>query len=185
MIGTAIKFTIPWEPKSLQKSGKRMKIIPMGGKLIPRFFKTAKAEEYGNVIHMLSRDHAPAKPFDGPVELEIVFVLPRPKGLAKTTPGLLRHWKRPDYDNLTKGTQDALSRSGFWHDDGQISDAIIRKRVAEVGGKSRIEVSIREVMVDANILRVEITNCAASEPLQRAAKPLPKPKRPDGPKKPF
>jgi Holliday junction resolvase RusA-like endonuclease len=35
--------------------------------------------------------------------------------------------KRPDYDNLAKGLCDAMTKAGFWKDDGQISQALIVK----------------------------------------------------------
>lgn len=135
-----LSFTLMVEPMSLQKSGKRMVIVR--GK--PRFFKNAEAERYQLAIRVMAAPHRPAEPFTGPLVVDFVFVLPRPATLnRKSDPaGLIPCPKRPDRDNLQKGTQDALS--DFWKDDGQIYDGRTAKFYAEKGGAPRIIVTIRE-----------------------------------------
>lgn len=51
-----------------------------------------------------------------PVELSIVFTMPRPKSRA----GEIQHVVKPDIDNLAKAVMDALSGAGIWHDDAQV-----------------------------------------------------------------
>jgi len=66
--------------------------------------------------------------------------------MRKSDPdGWIPHTKRPDRDNLIKGTQDGLSAAGFWLDDSQIFAGEPLKYYAEKGGDARIIVRIEEV----------------------------------------
>lgn len=68
------------------------------------------------------------KLLEGPIALELVFRLPRPKGhfgtgknasrLKETAP----HWhtSKPDLDNIEKALKDALSDIRVWRDDCQV-----------------------------------------------------------------
>ncbi len=140
-----ISFTLPISPQSLQTSGKRLVIV--GGR--PRFFLNSKAKKYHADIALFVRQHVPPVPLVGPLRVDMAFVLPRPASLnRKADPeGLIPMAKRPDRDNLVKGTQDALSAAGFWIDDAQICDGRIAKFYAEKGGVARIEVSVEEIKV--------------------------------------
>lgn len=133
-----ISFTIPVEPKSIQFSGKRLSI--RNGK--PIFFKTGKASSYQSTITLLARKYAPQQPLEGPISVDFIFILPRPKSLfRKSDPaGLIPCDKRPDIDNMRKGTQDAIK--GFWKDDGQIYSGETMKFYAEKDNSARIIVSI-------------------------------------------
>ena len=51
------------------------------------------------------------------------------------------HSKRPDADNLAKSVKDGLS-GVLYHDDGQISELIVRKRIAAQGDGPRVEVEL-------------------------------------------
>ena len=51
------------------------------------------------------------------------------------------HAKRPDADNIAKAIKDGLT-GVFYHDDSQISELIIRKRIAAQGEAPRIVVSL-------------------------------------------
>jgi Holliday junction resolvase RusA-like endonuclease len=138
-------------------------MVVVGGK--PRFFKDAATAAYVDAIRVLAKGFKPRKPLVGPVELELLLVLPRPKtSLLKEVAaiqGLIRHDGRPDWDNLTKAIQDGLTAALFWHDDGQVSDCIVRKRYAEKNGQARIGVRVRELEVDANIVDIIISDSAA------------------------
>lgn len=60
---------------------------------------------------------------EGPLRLDVVFHMPRPKSLKK---GTVWHTKRPDADNLAKQVMDA--GNGFlWSDDAAICDLRISK----------------------------------------------------------
>ena len=70
----------------------------------------------------------PARGLDGPMHVELVFRLPRPKShyragkfshlLKDSAPG--DHQSRCDIDNVTKVVLDRITRSGYWIDDSQI-----------------------------------------------------------------
>ena len=66
---------------------------------------------------------------EGPIEVILSFILPRPKSAsAKRTPFELAA-KRPDLSKLLRAAEDALT--GVWYrDDSQIVSAVISKRVA-------------------------------------------------------
>ena len=53
---------------------------------------------------------------DGPVRIDIVFFLPRPKAHRKEVFVVTK----PDIDNLVKSTTDALTDCAVWRDDSQI-----------------------------------------------------------------
>jgi Holliday junction resolvase RusA-like endonuclease len=109
----------------------------------PIFFPDSDKVKYAAAIHSAAKQYAPKLPIDGPIELFIRFILPRPQKIIAINPNFLL-WcsTRPDYDNLTKGTQDGLSKCGFWHDDAQISRATIEKFFCESGYNPRICVKI-------------------------------------------
>jgi len=129
-------FTLPVTPISLQKSGKRIFVV--NGK--PRFFKDAKSQAYQKEITLLCRQHLPESRHEMPLALTLKFVMPRPQRLKLTDS--LAASKRPDLDNLIKGTQDALSE--FWVDDNQIVCLWAEKQYAPEGHFPCIGVTIRD-----------------------------------------
>ena len=68
-----------------------------------------------------------AKP--NPVELCVVFIMPRPKATPKKTPPAV---KRPELDKLVRGVLDALS-SVSYDDDSQVVQINAKKRLAVEG----------------------------------------------------
>lgn len=92
-----------------------------------------KYKEEHNIEHLL----------DGPLGLDIVAYFPCPKSRwRKTNPRPEEHHaKRPDADNVAKSIKDGLT-GVFYHDDSQISELIVRKRIVAQGGAPRIEVSL-------------------------------------------
>jgi Holliday junction resolvase RusA-like endonuclease len=83
-----------------------------------RFFtkaKVAKAQR-GLVAQLLP--HRPEQPLDGPVILEVRFLMPIPVAMRKKA--VQWHSKRPDLDNLLKGVIDALEPAGWVTDDARI-----------------------------------------------------------------
>lgn len=63
----------------------------------------------------------------GPISVEIVFTLPRPKSVKQA---VKLHDKRPDIDNYAKAVLDALNGLA-WKDDGQIASLKLCKEYAE------------------------------------------------------
>lgn len=78
------------------------------------------------------RAHFPT-PLDGPVRLELEFVMPRPKSAPKrSTPPAV---KRPDLDKLARAVLDAIT-GVVVSDDSQIVELVASKRIAEIGERS-------------------------------------------------
>lgn len=69
----------------------------------------------------------------GPVEVDLSFVLPRPKSAPKTRTASAA--KRPDIDKLARACLDALTDVVFG-DDGQVVRLVAQKRIAEAWGEA-------------------------------------------------
>lgn len=63
---------------------------------------------------------------DGPLAVQMVFTLPRPKSAPKrdTTP-----YRTPDLSKLARSTEDAITDAGLWSDDARVSEYV---RLAKV-----------------------------------------------------
>lgn len=134
-----VSFVLDIPPKSAQFGGRRLMI--RNGK--PIFFLDAETKKYANSIRVLGKPHAPTEVIQGPVEIFLRFILPRPQRLQRSNPDFLL-WcsTRPDWDNLSKATIDGLSQCGFWNDDAQICRATVEKFYSEAGYNPRICVRI-------------------------------------------
>jgi crossover junction endodeoxyribonuclease RusA len=55
---------------------------------------------------------------NGPVDVEMVFTLPKPKSAPKKR----RTWpdRKPDLSKLIRSTEDALTDAGVWEDDARV-----------------------------------------------------------------
>lgn len=65
-------------------------------------------------------------PLNGPVRVELVFLLDRPKSVKRPLPQT-----RPDIDKLARSTLDALQSSGVIVEDGRVADLVLSKRYAD------------------------------------------------------
>ena len=79
---------------------------------------------------------------DGPVHVELTFVMPRPASTPKrrTPPAV----KRPDIDKLTRAVLDAVSSAGVWKDDSQVTALVVHKRLAELTETPGCHITIRD-----------------------------------------
>lgn len=86
------------------------------------------------------REHFPT-PLTGPVQLELGFVMPRPKSAPKrSTPAAV---KRPDVDKLSRAVLDAIT-GVVVVDDSQIVRLVATKRIAEIGERSGLGLTAYE-----------------------------------------
>ena len=62
----------------------------------------------------------------GPVAVEMIFTLPKPKSAPKTR----RTWpdRKPDLSKLVRSTEDALTYAGVWEDDARVVQLVAGKR---------------------------------------------------------
>ena len=82
-------------------------------------------------VRLAARDAYQGPPLQGPLQVDVLFVLPRPRKLLwKTKPmPRLRHTIKPDRDNLDKGVLDSL-RGTMFIDDCQVCCGTIEKWIA-------------------------------------------------------
>lgn len=118
-------FTLPIEP------------VPKGRPRLGRHGVHTPPEtvRFEREVALLAKRHAPRVPLDGPIYVDLTFVLRKPKQTKNTEPCV-----RPDVDNFSKGVLDALNQV-FWKDDGQIVKLNARKIYAQ-GKPPQIEVVI-------------------------------------------
>ena len=98
----------------------------------------------------LSHQHRPDKPFEGPLQIRLHFIFPRPKShygtgknssVLKSSSPQKYHTQTPDADNLMKFVCDALNGI-FWKDDRQIAAAELFKGWGTFGS---VKVEIKEL----------------------------------------
>ena len=131
-------FTIPGPPR---------------GKGRPRFgqgrtFTDAKTVAYERSVSAAAFAAMRGVTFDGPVAVDLLIVVARPKRLLRRRDpdGLLWAPVRPDADNVRKAILDGLAR--HWKDDSQVCAGSTLKLYAERWGAPRVEVTVRELPDD-------------------------------------
>jgi len=111
----------------------------------PRFTKTGiaytptKTRDAEEAFWLQSRVHAPRKPIEGAVRLELSFNMPIPKSREKAIKEKVGngewvpHIIRPDVDNMVKLVTDAMNKR-FWNDDSQVCVIIANKQYGQKVG---------------------------------------------------
>jgi Holliday junction resolvase RusA-like endonuclease len=123
-----IRFTVPGIPVAWHRSGynRHMGII----------FKNKKDTQYQALIKAYAIECRPKMLPEGPIIIELIFLLPKPKHHKEDI--FYPHIKKPDCDNLCKNVLDALTGS-MWKDDCQI----IRQTVAKAFSRNpRLSIQI-------------------------------------------
>lgn len=93
------------------------------------------SKEWRATVALFAHEYWGVDPLKGPLKLEIIFDMPRPKnhfvggqktrGLKLTAPSVCI--TRPDASKLTRSTEDALTGI-LWDDDAQIVEQHIKKQ---------------------------------------------------------
>jgi Holliday junction resolvase RusA-like endonuclease len=110
------EFVMPLAP--IGKGRPRVSVNRGTGK---RYVRTPKkTAKWESDFRALSARHLPEEPLEGPLQVDILAVLPRPQRLCrkKDQRGLIWAPVTPDADNVRKAVLDAMSR--FWLDDKQV-----------------------------------------------------------------
>ena len=98
-------------------------------------------------------EHAPQKPFDEPLRVDIDLYFARPKahygtgknkGILKPS-APIRHIVKPDVDNCAKFVFDSMNKV-FWRDDSIICEGHIRKLYDDM---PRVEITIQTINREA------------------------------------
>jgi len=127
------EFTIPGKP--IPKARPR---VYKRGKFVKGYNSQEKAEGEFALNAFESSIKVAGKKLSGPVFLDIIFHLKRPKshyGTGKNSETLKKnapkfHVSKPDVDNLVKFVMDSLNKV-TWYDDSQVFQVIGRKEYSE------------------------------------------------------
>lgn len=76
-------------------------------------------------------------PILGPVELHVIFHMPRPKSVSRKYPNVA-----PDTDKLLRSIGDSLQSSGVVSNDAQIVTIVAHKVYAETPSDNGVEIDI-------------------------------------------
>jgi len=90
-------------------------------------------------------------PLQGPIRLDVIFWMPRPKGHYRTGnhAGKLREnaplypVTKPDRTKLLRALEDALTDSGIWKDDTQVVSGDVSKRYTTREARADVVVYIQ------------------------------------------
>ena len=96
--------------------------------------KGGRRRDWSDAIEQAARVAATGLPqFEGPVQVRMVFILPRPKS-QRCKSGVPRDSapiypiSKPDVDKLWRLASDALTHAGVWADDSRVVDMKASKR---------------------------------------------------------
>lgn len=118
------------------------------GRAKARVYDPGTAEAWKSAVVVAGASARPKQPIEGPVSVVMYFMMPRPKRLyRKKDPA----WgipcpSKPDWDNLAKGTLDAMTADGWWRDDAQIVDARVSKNYHEKDGAPGAMITVAELV---------------------------------------
>ena len=133
-----IHFSVPGPPKALQRA--RVGRVGQHARMYDPEANTTNKATVGWYAKQAMKD----RPLlEGPLKLDIVCYIQRPKSKTRKNPRANRMLvpdTKPDWDNLGKMVSDALSGI-VYADDRQIIDGRVRKEYADTGSP-RTEVEI-------------------------------------------
>jgi len=127
---TEVTFSVIGEPAPKGSA----KAFVVGGKARIANMSAKREKPWAQAVHWTAREHAPEKPWEGPIGVEITFTMPRPGRLGKRATGV-RCDKRPDLDKLARSALDALT-GVFFVDDSQVARLRVSKMYADPGEAS-------------------------------------------------
>ena len=127
-------ITIPGQPVAMG----RPRFAAGGRTYLPK--KTREALNFARAFMLI------AKPIEGPVALDIVFVMKRPKSMMgkKYRADRIFHSKRPDLDNMVKLVADSL-QPRVLNDDAQIVMLTASKWYAAKDEEPKTKILIRSI----------------------------------------
>lgn len=135
--------------EGLPKGQPRPKAFSRGGHA--SVYDPGTAEGWKGQVAAAAKEYRPESPLKGALSLQLLFVLPRPKGhyrsgkraseLRESAPRW--HIAKPDADNFAKAVMDALTILRFWMDDSQVAELHVRKGYAN--GFTGCQITIAEV----------------------------------------
>ena len=128
-----ISFFVPSVPVAQPRQRQRV-IKQKDGKVFATNYTPAKhpVQQFKAVIQMALREVYDGPPWDCPIGMTILFVMPRPSSKTWKTKAMPREWysaKKNDWDNLGKAVCDALNGL-LYQDDGLICSVTVKRVIA-------------------------------------------------------
>ena len=135
-----IVFSVPGVPIAQP----RIKATSIGG--YARVYTPKTADAYKASVAIAFKTAYGGNPIDGPVRVDIEFVMPRSKAMIWKKREMPSEWhtKKPDIDNLAKAAMDALYGLA-WIDDSQVCSVVIIKRIASGSESPATNVRIESI----------------------------------------
>lgn len=108
------------------------------------------ADHWKADVARAAREHKPAAPLAGAVDVALRFYFQRPashhRASGEVKPAAPRyHVAKPDTDNLAKAVLDVLTTLAFWGDDSQVMKLTVRKDYVSHHGSEGCIVEIGEL----------------------------------------
>jgi Holliday junction resolvase RusA-like endonuclease len=126
-----IQFTVHSVP--LAQPRQRQRVVTANGRTFATNYLPRKhpVNAFKAAVQMAFRGAYHGPPLEGPVYLQMVFVLPRPRSLVWKKKSMPRLWHchKPDIENLVKAVMDALKGLAY-RDDCQVSVLWVSKSTA-------------------------------------------------------
>lgn len=142
---TEIRFTVTAVPIAQPRQSHRIIRSKKTGAQFVQNFTSSKhpSQDFKASVRMEAAKHL-TEPLEGPVELLLCFVMPRPKNMIWKTRAMPRvpHVVTPDSDNLQKSVMDALKQLA-WRDDSQVCSGRQIKVYAAGHELPKVEIVIR------------------------------------------
>jgi Holliday junction resolvase RusA-like endonuclease len=90
-----------------------------------------KNKAWAQCVSEVASQHRPPALLLGPLQLDAIFHMPKPKSLPKRKPS----WpaKKPDADKLLRSLGDSLT-GVIWRDDAQVVDCAVKKIYSDAPG---------------------------------------------------
>lgn len=140
-----IDFVVPCVPVAQPRQ--RHRVIQKGDRTFAQNYTPTKApvNAFKAAVQVAAQAEHQGAPLDGPLSLDLQFILPRPKCMTRKRGENAREWraKKPDFDNLAKSVCDALGGI-LWRDDAQLVWVTISKFTAAASEQPRVRVIVEE-----------------------------------------
>lgn len=124
-------FPAPQGSKNAYRRGNKVVLVESSKKVKPWRAAVAQAA---------TQAYLHTEPIDGPVMVEVEFILPRPKSLPKRITDMIR---KPDLDKLIRSTLDALSGIAYV-DDNRVNLIVASKHYQTPGEDAGAHITITE-----------------------------------------
>lgn len=102
------------------------------------YVKTKNAKLANAIYQAVLEQHAPQKPLDGEIILEVTLIWPHTKKskqkAIQRNLGLLPKTTKPDGINCMKGIEDIMTKLKYWNDDAIVYDEHVRRYYGVVPG---------------------------------------------------